>query len=343
MNKLCIAFCIVAALAAGSGFAQTQSPGSASGGKEYKLAWYFPIPHPFGEAVQQGVKAFEKDMGIAVKQQIGVEMTQDSENNSIEALAAQNYRGFLVYPVDPSGANGLYQELAAHKVAVVNFGTSTVLPTPASFAVATDVKAAARTATENLIRLMGDKGNIINVLEVLADANTVLRKQGVEEVVAAHPGVKIIQEVGDMSTIEEASQKLESAISANLGKADGIICTGYTTTVAAVQVLKELSAKTPGKKIALIGIDDDPIVLDAIRTGAINGGTIAQNPSGMGYIGCALLRMLSDGYAPKQGAYFINSGTVFVTKSNVDAYKKDLDEVTKSILASLKDKYFNDK
>ena len=47
---------------------------------------------------------------------------------------------------------------------------------------------------------MGNKGNIINVLEVLADANTILRKQGVEEAVAAHPGVRIIQEVGDIST-----------------------------------------------------------------------------------------------------------------------------------------------
>ena len=92
-------------------------------------------------------------------------------------------------------------------------------------------------------------------------------------------------------------------ISANLGKADGIICTGYTTTVAAVQVLKELSEKTPGKKIALAGIDDDPVVLDAIRSGAINGGTIAQNPKGMGYIGCALLRMLEDGSA-EEGCVF---------------------------------------
>jgi ribose transport system substrate-binding protein len=342
MNKLRIALCAMVSfsVAIGAGFAQSQDPGSASGGKPYEIAWYFPIPHPFGEAVQQGVKAFEKDMGIVVKQQIGVEMTQDSESSSIEALAAQDYRGFLVYPVDPSGANGLYQELVAHKVAVVNFGTSTVLPTPASFAVATDVKTAAKTATEKLIALMGNKGNIINVLEVLADANTILRKQGVEEAVAAHPGVKIIQEVGDMSTIEEASQKLEGVISANLGKADGIICTGYTTTVAAVQVLKELSEKTPGKRIALVGIDDDPAVLDAIRTGAINGGTIAQNPKGMGYIGCALLRMLEDGYMPKKGAYFINSGTVFVTKGNVDSYKQDLDGVTKSILASLKDSYF---
>jgi ribose transport system substrate-binding protein len=343
MNRLRVALCIVVSLSLAAGAIFAQDSGPAPGGKPFKIGWYFPIPHPFGAAVQQGVKAFEKDMGVSVKQQIGVEMTQDSESNSIEAMAAQGYQGFLVYPVDPSGANGLYQELAARKVAIVNFGTSTVRPTPASFAVATDVKAAAKVATEKLIALMGNKGNIVNVLEVLADANTVLRKEGVEEAVAAHPGVKIIQEVGDMSTIEEASQKIEGAVSANKGKIDGIICTGYTSTVAAVQVLKELGAKTAGRQIALVGIDDDPIVLDAIRKGAIKGGTIAQNPGGMGYIGCALLRAIADGYTPKAGTYFINSGTVFVTKANVDSYKKDLDGVTQSILSTLKSEYFDKK
>jgi ribose transport system substrate-binding protein len=42
---------------------------------------------------------------------------------------------------------------------------------------------------------MGGKGNIINVLEVLEDPNTVLRKQGIEEVVAGYPDITIIQEV----------------------------------------------------------------------------------------------------------------------------------------------------
>jgi ribose transport system substrate-binding protein len=335
MEKRRIALCLMAAVALTIG---------AAPAKDYKIAWYFPIPHPFGQAVQQGVTAFEKDTGISVKQQIGVEMTQDSESNSIEAVAAQGYKGFLVYPVDPSGANGLYQELVAQKVAIVNFGTSTVLPTPASFAVATDVKEAAKFATEKLISLMGGKGNIINVLEVLTDANAVLRKKGVEEVVAAHPGVKIIQEVGDMDTIEEATQKIEGAVSANKGRIDGIVCTGYTSTVGAVHVLNELGDRSStGKKVAFVGIDDDPVVLDAIRKGSINGGTIAQNPSGMGYIGCALLRAIADGYSPKAGTYFINSGTVFVTQANVDSYKKDLDGVTKSILSSMLDKYFTKK
>jgi len=89
-------------------------------------------------------------------------------------------------------------------------------------------------ATEHLVKVMGEKGNILNVLEVITDANTVLRKQGVEEVVAKYPNVKIIQEVADMKTVEEATEKIQNAMAAKMGKIDGIICTGYTTTVAAL-------------------------------------------------------------------------------------------------------------
>jgi ribose transport system substrate-binding protein len=221
---------------------------AASSQAGVKVAWYFPIPHPFGQAVQEGAKAWAKDSGVALPQQIGSEWTQDSENQAIEALIAKGYEGFALYPVDASGANGLYAEQSAKGRYFVNFGTSTLLPTKASFAVATDVKVAAAEAAERLIALMGKKGNILNVLEVLADANTLLRKKGIEETVAKYPGVKIIQEIGDMSTIEEATDKVESAISGQKGKIDGIICTGYTTTVATVQSLKARAAKNPGER-----------------------------------------------------------------------------------------------
>lgn len=173
----------------------------------FKPVWYAPAPHPYFEEVRKGVTAFEADTGIKVEQQIGPDWTQGSQNQRMEALAAQGFNAFAVYPADASGANGLYEELTASGAHIINFGTSTAQPTTASFAVATDVKAAAMQATEELIKAMGGKGNIINVLEVLEDPNTALRKQRIEEVVARYPDVTIIQEVAGMTSIETAVQK----------------------------------------------------------------------------------------------------------------------------------------
>jgi ribose transport system substrate-binding protein len=306
----------------------------------YKIVWYAPAVHPYFDAVQKGVIAFEADTGIAVHQQIGPDWIQDSETQNVEALAAKGYDGFTIYPTDPTGANSLYEELTEIGKYVVNFGASTSLPTTASFAVATDVKDAAMKAAEFIIQQMGGEGKILNVLEVLTDANTKLRKEGVEEVVAKYPGVEIVQEIGDITSIEEAMEKIENAISANLGNIDGIICTGYTTTVAATQLLSELNADSSIDRIAFIGIDDDPIVLEAIENGSIDG-TIAQNPFGHGYLTCKILTYLIDGYTPKEGLYFVNSGIAVVTKDNVNSYADDLTQVTNDIIETLETNYLN--
>ncbi len=329
MKKILLALVAVSLVFCTAAFAQ--------GKKEYKIAWYASAVHPYFDAVKAGVEGFEKDTGITVLKQIGPDWTQESETAGLEALIAKGYKGFAVYPSNASGVNAIYKEVKGAGGFAVNFGAPSQQPTPASFTVATDVKYAASTATMTLIKLMGNKGNILNVLEVMTDPNTVLRKEGVEQTVKAYSGVKIIQEVADITSIEEATQKIQDAISAQSGKIDGIICTGYTTTVATAQILTEYN-KTAKKKIRFIGIDDDPVVLKAIKDGSIDA-TIAQNPYGHGYISCMLNKYLLDGWTVKPGAYMVNAGLLVVDKNNLNTYSGLLAAVTKDILKKLEKDY----
>ena len=334
MKKIAFLFVLIAFISALS-FAEGGAE-DTKGSQKSNLAWYVPAVHPFFDAVQKGVEAFENDTGITVHQQIGPDWTQDSQTQNLEALAAKGFTGFSVYPSDASGANSIYSDLVDRGATVVSFGTSTLQPTKAAFAVATDVKVAAMQAAEELIKLMGAKGQILNVLEVITDANTILRKEGIEEVVAKYPDVSIIQEISDITSIEEATEKIDNAIAANREDIDGIICTGFTTTVASAQILNVLNADS--REIAFVGIDDDPVVLDAIRRGTIDM-TVAQNPYGQGYISLMMNKLMSEGYTPKAGKYFVNSGIAMVTKDNVDTYAKDLTDVTNEILDTLTTEY----
>lgn len=309
---------------------------------DYKLAWYASAPHPYFEEVKKGVEAFEKDYGITVVKQIGPDWKQPSESDNVQALSAKGIKYFSIYPSDGSAANGLYDELTERGVKFVNFGASTVQPTTASFFVGTDAKAAAMIATEKLISLMGGKGNIINVLEVLEDSNTILRKQGIEEVVKKYPDVKIIQEISGMKSTEEAVQKVDSAIAANIDKVDGIIATGFTPTVAIAQVMGDHKSKGSKRTIHTIGIDTDPIVIKAIKEGVMDA-TIAQNSFGAGYLSMLLLKKMADGWVPKQGEYAVDGGIVVVTKDNVDTFQDDIMKVTNDLKANLETKYLEKK
>lgn len=331
MRLLLIFTALIAAGCSGSGQ-------SADAPAEKKIVWYALMVHPYVEEVQKGVIGYERDTGVEIKCQIGQNWTQDNENANVEPLAAQGYKGFSLYPADASAANGLYEELVQNGAYVVSYGAPTTRPTPASFCVATDVRQAAMEATEALIGFMGGEGRILNVLELVEDPNTILRKEGVEAAVAKYPAVQIVQEIAGMESIETSTAKIQDALSARIAEIDGVICTGYTPTVAAATILSEWN-QTPGnERIHFVGIDTDAVVLDAIRQGAIDA-TLSQNPYGHGYISCALLRYLLDGWRAHPEHYFVNSGTVLVTQANVDTFADEVRAITARIMGELETKY----
>ncbi len=299
-----------------------------------------PIPHPYCTAVAGGGVAFGKDAGREVRVVTSSDGTQGAINSDVESMFTLGYRAFAIYPVDPAGSKGLFQRLSDRGCHVVAYGAQPAPGSAAAFAVATDTKKAATDATEKLIELMGGHGKILNVLESLTDANTAIRREAVEAVVKAHsPDVEIVQTVGDVTTEEAAREKIEGTLVAKGYQVDGVICTGYTTTVAAATLLKEYHARPNVKRIHFVGLDDDKRVIEAIRDGSIDA-TMAQNPYGHGYISCALLKLLTDGAVPKQPYQFINSGSIVVTKDNVDTYHQAIEQKTKTIVATLKDDYF---
>lgn len=304
------------------------------------IVWYGNAVHPYMSEVRGGVEAFVKDSGVGAYCTLGQEWTQDNQNVNVEALSTQGYKAFSLYPGDPAGANGLFRLLKRRGQHVVAFGAEPALPTPVAFTVATDIKAAAMTATEELIRLTGGRGKILNLLEAVTDVNTRKRDEGIREVVARHPGVEIIQTLSDMMQMGEATTKIQSALAARAGEVDGIIATGFNPTVAAASILSEWHKDPQHKRIRFIGIDTDATVLRAIREGAIDA-TVAQNPFGHGYLSCTILKLLIEGWTPRRDYQFINAGIVVVTRANLDSYPADIRKVTEGLVAELKTKYLN--
>jgi ribose transport system substrate-binding protein len=302
------------------------------------ICWYGMMPHPYKTEVRSGVERFENETGVRVAKIVGQQWTQDNENVNVEALSTKGYKAFSIYPGDPAGANALFAQLKARGQLVVAYGAEPDLPTPVPFTVATDIKAAAMTATEKLIEFLGGKGRILNVLEMVTDINTKKRDEGIREVVARHPGVEIVQTISDMTQVSEAVTKIQSALAARMDELDGIITTGYNPTIAAAAVLSEWHKDHRHKRIRFIGIDTGSTVLQAIRDGAIDA-TVAQNPPGHGYISCLLLKLLLDGWRPRAPYQFVNAGIVVVTKDNIDTYAAEVRKITDGIAAELRTRY----
>jgi ribose transport system substrate-binding protein len=304
------------------------------------IAFYEPLPHPYCTACGEGAKAYAKEHGCGVRVVVGQESTMANLNQNVESLFTVGHKAFAFIPVDPAGAKGLFTRLKTAGRFAVAYGAQPAEGSETPFAVATDTKAAATLAAEKLCELLGHKGKILSVLESLTDANTPIRRTAIESVVSKYPGVQIIQTVGDVTTEQKAREKIESALVARGDEVDGVICTGYTTTVAAAVLLAEHNRKAGVKRIRFVGLDTDDRVLTAIRDGGVDM-TLAQNPFGHGYISCALLDLMLQGWQPKAAYQFVDAGCVPVTKENVDSFQSGIEAMTKTIVGELKTKYLN--
>lgn len=308
---------------------------------EYKYAWYAPAPHPYFEEIRKGVIGFSEEFGIEVEMVYGSDWTQGAESQDVRALVASGFNLLSVFPADPSGANGLFEEITERGVIVNNFGATTTRPTPASFYSGTDIPAIAAQAAEAIAKLLDYKGNIILAVGALGDLNAQKVSKSARAVLSKYPDIKIIQEVSDMSSVEAAQDKMQSAISANIGILDGILSTDYTPTVAAAIVLKEYYEKNPdAKHIFTIGRDvEDPRVLDAIRSGLFDGSS-SQNAYFMGYMPMLLLKYLSEGWVPKnEDAYNVFSGHLIVTSDNIDTFQEELVAYVAEVRARLETEF----
>jgi ribose transport system substrate-binding protein len=294
-------------------------------------------PHPYFApmegATADAVKAFDLGGGTFKSP---AEWDLGAQNELIETMVAQQYNAFAIFPGDANGTNGTIEELMSQGIPTVEIGGCTSQPSEAQFCIATDVGNSAYLGTKELIKAMGGKGNIVHFTGFLVDPNTQIRMKAVERAVAETNGqVKLIQHLADIDSQEEADNKINALLAAQKDQIDGIISTAYVPSVVGATALRNLG----DKRIKMVGIDDDKIVLDAIKDGYLVG-TMAQNPYGQAYVAAFVLDKLRHGCQMKPDSPFlVDSGTFLIGPDKISTYADDLKALTKDIQGSFVEKY----
>ncbi len=296
-------------------------------------------PHPYFAPMEPGLADAVADFGLGDSEfKSPSEWTLNAQNQLLNSMAAQGYNAFAIFPGDVNGTNGAIDELKAQGNEVIVVAGCVNEPTQASFCLATDVAQSAYLGTKALIEALGGEGKIIHGTGFLVDPNTQLRIEAVQKAVDETGGkVELVQTLADIDSQEEADRVINSFLAAQGDEIDGIVTSAYVPSTVSATALRNLG----DKRIKMVGIDDDPIVLDAIREGFLVG-TMAQNPYGQAYVGSYILENLAMGCEPKSDApYFVDSGTLLISEENIGSYQEDLKALTKQIATEFKDKYLN--
>ncbi len=319
--------------------------GTALAGSDTKVALVPGGPHPYFAAWEQAGKDAMKDFGLAAADyRVPQKWELSQQSQLLESLLTQGYNAFLIFPGDAVGTNAVVQEINDNKGIAIATAGCLKDPTPALFCMGTDTGNSAYLGTKELIKAMGGKGRIAHFTGFLVDPNTQLRIDAVKKAADESNGaVTVVQVIADIDAPQPAEEKINAYLAAHAADVDGIVTTAWVPAVTAANALRKIG----DKRIKMVGIDHDEVVLKAIKDGVISG-TMLQNPYGQGYLGSYVLNKLRGGCKLKDGApwksnaltkKFVDSGTVFVDASQVDNYVDAMRSITKTLLANFEKDY----
>ena len=318
---------------------------SAASADGTKVALVPGGPHPYFAAWEQAGKDAARDFKLdSADYKVPQKWELSQQNELLESLVTQGYNAFLIFPGDPVGSVSTVAELADTGAPVVALAGCFKDPSKAAFCLGTDTGNSAYLGTKQLLKAMAGKKRIAHFTGFLVDPNTQLRIDAVDRA-AKEEGAEVVQVIADIDAPEPAEEKINAYLAAHASDIDGIVTTAWVPAVVASNALRRIG----DKRIKMVGIDHDQVVLKAIKDGFVDG-TMLQNPYGQGYIGSFVADRLRNGCTVKADApwksnaltsHFIDSGTVFVNASGVDNYVAAMQGITKTLFGSFEKTYLD--
>lgn len=122
----------------------------------------------------------------------------------------------------------------------------------------------AKLGGEEFVKLMGEKGNFVELVGKESDTNAGIRSQGYHDVIDQYPEMKMVARQSANWSQTEAYDKMESIIQAH-PDIKGVICGNDTMAMGAMAALK-----AAGKgDVIVVGFDGSNDVRDSILAGEI--------------------------------------------------------------------------
>ncbi len=218
----------------------------------------------------------------------------DKQISDIEDLIQKKVDALLINPTDSAGIATVVKRANSAGIPVFAIDRGIDVSTGARVIaqIASDNVFGGRLQARFLAKVLGGKGNVVELEGIPGASAAIDRKAGFEEELAkVAPGIKIIasQEAGfDQARGLEVMQNI---IQANPGKIDAVVAANDSMVLGAIQAIQQAGAKRPdGSRIIVVGFDAIDQALDQIRKGNMDA-TIAQQPVLMGQLGVGSARL----------------------------------------------------
>ena len=219
--------------------------------------------NPFFKAEAVGAEAKAKELGYEAL----VLVHDDDANKQSELIDTAISRGAKAIILDNAGADA--------SVAAIQKAKDAGIP---SFLIDREINAAgvavaqivsnnyqgAQLGAQEFVKLMGEKGNYVELVGKESDTNAGIRSKGYADVISEYPDLKSVAKQSANWSQTEAFAKMETILQAN-PDIKGVISGNDTMAMGAIAAL----AAAGRKDVIVVGFDGSNDVRDSILAGGI--------------------------------------------------------------------------
>jgi galactofuranose transport system substrate-binding protein len=229
----------------------------------------------------RSIKEAAQKQGITLRF-ADAQQRQENQVKAIRSFIAQRVDVIAFSPVVESGWETVLREAKAAKIPViltdraVKVSDTTLYTTFIGSDFVEEGRRAARWLVERASKTPGRSFSIVELLGTVGSAPAIDRKKGFEEVIAAHPKLKIVRsQTGDF-TRTKGKEVMEAFLKAQGKGIDVLFAHNDDMAIGAIQAIEEAGLK-PSKDILVISIDGVKGAFQAMVAGKLNV-TVECNP-----------------------------------------------------------------
>ena len=266
--------------------------------------------NPFYGSVSCGGAAAAKRLGVTFESQGPQQYTPALQLRVLDAVIAGRPDGILFTADDPSALTTTLLEAKAQGIKIITIDGDIKDMSVALSNVQSDNYDGGGQAGRRLAELIGDKGEVIAVMNSPAANVAQQRLNGFKDEIAKHPGISFLgQQYSNNQTVKAASI-ITSTVAAHPDLA-GVFTLTTNNTEGAVTGVRE--AQREGK-IKIVGFDTSDPIVEAIRKGIVSA-DIVQYPYRVGQLG---VEMMVDALAGKPVEREVHTPFVVATPQTID-------------------------
>jgi ribose transport system substrate-binding protein len=280
-----IVVCLVACSRQPSG--TSQPAGSSPDGAATIGLSISTLDNPYFVALRDGARAEAQAQGLHL---ITVDAQNDAAHqiSNVEDLIQRRVSVILLNPTDSDAVANVVREANAAAIPVISLDRS-VDGAPVRVRIASNNVAGGEMAARFLLKRLGDKGNLVELVGVPGSSAARERGEGFDEVIKSDPAVKVIAEQPANFDRAQGLAVMENIVQRNRD-IQGVFAQNDEMALGAATALDEAGLKD----VAIVGFDATPDGLAAVKSGQL-AGTIEQKPALIGKLGVDAAKALLEG------------------------------------------------